>query len=200
MLLWAWKDLVRPGLTGPRPNKARCLYLPRFDARAFPVPRSERGYGVQVYQVSGRWRQVLLSSPLPFAEMLPRPENRVTLDPVRRDAWGIPVLRIDCAYDEAQLALVPDQTQALRELAELAEIEVIRLDEKPRPPGTAVHECGTARMGSDPANSVLDSNNQCWDARGLYVTDASCFPSQGTQNPTLTILALTARACQSRDR
>ena len=50
-------------------------------------------------------------------------------------------------------------------------------------------------MGKDPASSVLDSNNQCWDARGLYVTDASCFPSQGTQNPTLTVLALTARAC-----
>jgi choline dehydrogenase-like flavoprotein len=175
-------------------EQGRCLYLPRFDARAFPVPGAERGYGVQVYQVPiGGGRCYFLASS--FAEMLPRPENRVTLDPVRRDAWGIPVLRIDCSYDAAQLALVRDQTQALRELAALAEVEVIRLDEKPRPPGTAVHECGTARMGNDPANSVLDSNNQCWDARGLYVTDASCFPSQGTQNPTLTILALTARAC-----
>jgi choline dehydrogenase-like flavoprotein len=58
-----------------------------------------------------------------------------------------------------------------------------------------VHECGTARMGNDPANSVLDPHNQCWDAQGLYVTDGACFSSQGNQNPTLTILALTARAC-----
>ena len=124
-------------------------------------------------------RRAILFCRLSFAEMLPRPENRVTLDPDRRDAWGIPILRIDCAYGEAELARVRDQTQALRELAELAEVELIKLDEEPRPPGSAFHECGTARMGTDPANSVLDANNQCWDARGLYVTDAACFPSQG---------------------
>jgi choline dehydrogenase-like flavoprotein len=84
---------------------------------------------------------------------------------------------------------------ALRELAEVAGVTLTQIDEAPRPPGSASHECGTARMGSDPANSVLDPNNECWEARGLYATDAACFPSQGTQNPVLTILALTARAC-----
>jgi choline dehydrogenase-like flavoprotein len=58
-----------------------------------------------------------------------------------------------------------------------------------------LHECGTARMGQDPATSVLDPYNQCWDARGLYVTDSASFPSQAAQNPTLTLMALTARAC-----
>jgi choline dehydrogenase-like flavoprotein len=75
---------------------------------------------------------------------------------------------------------------------------VTKIDEVPPPPGSASHECGTARMGSNPENSVLDPYNQCWDARGLYVTDGACFLSQGSQNPTLTILALTARACESR--
>jgi choline dehydrogenase-like flavoprotein len=178
----------------PIPEQGQCLYLPRFDARRISMPNPGRGYGMQVYQVpAGGARSYFLA--VTFAEMLPRPENRVTLLASRRDAWGIPVLHIDCAHDEAQLALARDQTQALRELAELAEIQITKLDEKPRVPGSAVHECGTARMGHDPESSVLDSNNQCWDARGLYVTDASCFPSQGTQNPTLTILALTARAC-----
>jgi choline dehydrogenase-like flavoprotein len=178
----------------PTPEPGRCLYLPRFDARASPVPGPARGYGVQIYQFQvGGGRSYFCA--FSFAEMLPRPENRVTLDPDRRDAWGIPVLNIDCAYDEAQLALVAEQTQSVRELAELANVEITKLEEVPRPPGSAVHECGTARMGNDPASSVLDSNNQCWDARGLYLTDAACFPSQGTQNPTLTILALTARAC-----
>ncbi len=175
-------------------DEGRCIYLPRFDARESDVPKPGRGYGVQVYQfpVGG---EKLYFAAYSFAEMLPRLENRVTLDPDRRDAWGIPVLHIDCAYGEREVARVPAQVNALRELAEVAGVSLTRADEEARSPGSAIHECGTARMGNDPASSVLDADNQCWDARGLYVTDAACFPSQGSQNPTLTILALTARAC-----
>ena len=63
------------------------------------------------------------------------------------------------------------------------------------PPGTAFHEVGTARMGNDPKTSVLNRFNQSWDVPNLFITDGSCFPSQGCQNPTLTIMALTVRAC-----
>jgi choline dehydrogenase-like flavoprotein len=87
------------------------------------------------------------------------------------------------------------QAEAIRDIAATAGITLSRLNHRPAPPGSEIHECGTARMGSDPADSVLDPHNQCWEAQGLYVTDGACFPSQGTQNPTLTILALTARAC-----
>jgi choline dehydrogenase-like flavoprotein len=181
--------------SGPPPEPGRCLYLPRFDARESAAPDAGRGYGVQVYQIPvGGARSYFVAAS--FSEMLPRWENRVTLDSNRRDAWGIPILRIDCAYSDADLARARDQSQAMRELAELTDVAHIRIDEVPGPPGSAFHECGTARMGTDPGNSVLDVNNQCWDARGLYVTDGACFPSQGSQNPTLTILALTARACQ----
>jgi choline dehydrogenase-like flavoprotein len=178
----------------PDPGSGRCLFLPRFDARTLVTPNPRRGFGVQVYQFragAGRSHFIAFS----FAEMLPRRENRVTIDPKRRDAWGIPVLRIDCAYNEVELARAGEQTKALRELAELAEVDLTKIDETPASPGSAYHECGTARMGTDPSNSVVDPNNECWDARGLYVTDGACFPSQGIQNPTLTILALTARAC-----
>jgi choline dehydrogenase-like flavoprotein len=130
-----------------------------------------------------------------FAEMLPRPDNQVTLDPGRRDAWGIPVLRIDCAFSDAELARAREQTAVLRQLVELVGVKITRLDELPEPPGSCIHEAGTARMGLSPSDSVLDPHNQCWEANGLYVTDGACFPSIGTQNPTLTILALTARAC-----
>jgi len=149
---------------------------------------------VQVYEfpVGGSQSYFIAGS---FAEMLPRRENRITLEPGILDAWGIPVLCIDCAHSEVEFDNARDQTRALRELAELAGVTLTRIDEVPSPPGSAYHECGTARMGTDPANSVLDANNQCWDARGLYVTDGACFPPQGYQNPTLTILALTARAC-----
>ena len=130
-----------------------------------------------------------------FAEMLPQPENRVTLDPGHRDAWGIPVLRIDCAHSNKELTRAHEQIAMLRELAELAGVTLDQIDATAQPPGIAVHESGTARMGRSSESSVLDRHNQCWEAQGLYVTDGACFPSQGSQNPTLTILALTARAC-----
>jgi choline dehydrogenase-like flavoprotein len=176
------------------PQEGRCLYLPRFDAREAAAPMPARGHGVQVYQFMVGETQSYFAA-FSFAEMLPRAVNRVTLDAHQRDAWGIPTLRIDCSYGEQELARVPDQVRSLSEIAEIAGVTLTNADQFARPPGSAIHECGTARMGSDPASSVLDPNNQCWDARGLYVTDASCFPSQGAQNPTLTILALTARAC-----
>ena len=88
-----------------------------------------------------------------------------------------------------------EQIAALRDLAELAGVTLTGISKTPEPPGFANHETGTARMGSEPASSVLDPHNQCWEAQGLYLTDGACFPSQGSQNPTLTILALTARAC-----
>jgi choline dehydrogenase-like flavoprotein len=171
----------------------RCLYLPRFDLRAGGEDGG-RGYGVQIY----RWslgRGVSYFNAVSFAEMTPRAANRVTLDPKRRDAWGAPVLRIACRHSEAELALARDQSAALAELGAILGVRWRALADTAAPPGTAIHECGTARMGDSPDSSVLDPDNQCWDAEGLYVTDAASFPSQGAQNPTLTILALTARAC-----
>jgi choline dehydrogenase-like flavoprotein len=127
--------------------------------------------------------------------MTARLENRVTLDPKRRDAWNIPILRIECGYNHSELVRAREQAIALRELAETARVRFTFIGEVPEPPGSAIHECGTARMGTDPSNSVLDPYNQCWEARGLYLTDGASFPSLGAHNPTLTILALTARAC-----
>ena len=179
---------------GAASQQANCLYLPRFDARELPKPLPGRGFGVQLYQTPARGGRSYFNV-ASFAEMLPRPQNRVTLDPERRDAWGIPVLRIDCAHGDGELMRAREQIAALRELAKVVGVTLTEIDEGPGPPGIAIHECGTARMGSDPASSVLDPHNQCWEAQGLYVTDGACFPSQGSQNPTLTILALTARAC-----
>jgi choline dehydrogenase-like flavoprotein len=185
-----------PGLRGrsASPEEGRCIYLPRFDKRDSAEPVHGRGFGVQLYQSQVGGDRSYFTA-VSFGEMLPSSDNGVTLDLKRRDAWGIPILKIDCAYSDSELRRAEDQLLALRELARLADVKVTRIDEVPQPPGAAVHECGTARMGTDPGNSVLDPYNECWEARGLYVTDGSCFPSQGNQNPTLTILALTARAC-----
>jgi choline dehydrogenase-like flavoprotein len=177
-------------------TQGRGLYLPRFDARELPAPPPGRGFGAHIYQyrwMAGGDRSYFEANS--NAEMLPRPENRVTLDPDQRDAWGIPVLRIDCAHSDDELARARDQIAALRELAEIAGVTLTKIDDAPQVPGLGLHECGAARMGADPATSVLDRHNQCWEAAGLYVTDAAAFPSQPAQNPTLSILALTARAC-----
>ncbi len=189
------------GSGGPLPDEpvdaepGRCVYLPRFDLRDGAREAAGRGYGVQLY----RWstgRGSSYANAVSFAEMTPRADNRVVLDPRRRDAWGQRVLRIACRHNDAEIAMAADQSAGLRAIGEALDIRYVRLDERPAPPGTAIHECGTARMGTSPDTAVLDPYNQCWDAQGLYVTDASAFPSQGAQNPTLTILALTARACR----
>jgi choline dehydrogenase-like flavoprotein len=183
-----------PGLAPTRLEYGRCLYLPRFDARECGEPKPGRGFGVQIYQIDiGQGRSLFHASA--FAEMLPRPENRITLNRDRIDRWGVSALHIDCSHGDKDLRLAADQNKALRELAEVAGVSLREIGSAPSPPGTAFHECGTARMGQDPTTSVLDPYNQCWDARGLYVTDSASFPSLGAQNPTLTVMALTARAC-----
>jgi len=193
--VFVWAEGTGGALAGePEPlAPGRCVYLPRFDLR-LGRESGNRGFGVQIYRWSlnsGRsyFRGVSLG------EMTPRAENHVMLDFDRKDAWGLPVLRISCRHNETELERAKDQSAALREVGDELGVQFHRLVETPAPPGTAIHECGTARMGDSPDHSVLDSDNQCWDAKGVYVTDASAFPSQGVQNPTLTILALTARAC-----
>lgn len=170
----------------------RCLYLPRFDLRDGEAS-GERGFGVQLYRSSAGERCWFTA--VAFCEVPPRAENGVVLDTARRDAWGNSTLNVDFQYSEAEHLLAGKMAAALEELAEVLGATLHTLVKTPATPGTSVHECGTARMGADPASSVLDGNNMVWDAPGLYVTDGASFPSQGAQNPTLTIMALTARAC-----
>jgi choline dehydrogenase-like flavoprotein len=129
-----------------------------------------------------------------FGEVLPMFDNHVTLSPDKRDMWDSAALRIHCAYGSNEHAMADDQREALREIADAAGLDVWWRSDRLRPPGTSVHEMGTARMGKSPRTSVLDAHNRSWDVPNLYVTDGSCFVSSGCQNPTLTIMALSARA------
>ncbi|RYG38208.1 MAG: GMC family oxidoreductase [Burkholderiales bacterium] len=173
-------------------ESGRCIYLTRFD-RSVGDKAGARGFGVQLYATpagSTSWFTAVA-----FAEVSPRATNHVTLDPARKNAWGDPTLRIDFQYSADEIEQSRVMVTALRELAEATGAKLDRFNEKPAVPGTSIHECGTARMGAGAAESVLDPHNECWDLPGLFVTDGSSFPSQGAQNPTLTIMALTARAC-----
>lgn len=173
----------------------RCVYLPRFEARNDIAVGEGRGFGMRIYRSPGPPGTSYFTA-IADAEMLPRSENRVTLSD-RTDAWDMPVLRIAATHSPGEQALAQDQTAALRELAELLDVKINNISSGSGTPGSAIHECGTARMGQDPSSSVLDPFNQCWDAPGLFVIDGAAFPSEGIQNPTLTIMALTARACDA---
>ena len=107
------------------------------------------------------------------------------------------VLSIDTQWGEPERVLAGSISNALDELFEGIGAKVLVRPAGPANPGTSVHECGGARIGNDSATSVLTPQSECWAMPGLYVTDGAALPSQGTQNPTLTIMALTARACQT---
>jgi choline dehydrogenase-like flavoprotein len=160
---------------------------------------------MQVMPPEGGLRQRLLNRgrlPEPtfwmraFGEVLPSSENRVSLDPEVTDAWGIPVLHVECAYGENERRMIADAIACMREMVEATGLVVEAAHEELSPPGLSTHEMGTARMGEDPGTSVLDPRNRCWEVDNLYLTDGASFPSSGYQNPTLTIMALTGRACE----
>jgi choline dehydrogenase-like flavoprotein len=131
-----------------------------------------------------------------FGEMLPHYDNYVEIDREgRKDACGIPVLRIDCRHQENEIAMAEDMVSGGLELLQAAGATVTDVKGVPWEPGLAIHEAGTCRMGDDPRTSVLNRFNQCHDVPNVFVTDGSSFPSIGVQNPALTIMALTLRAC-----
>jgi choline dehydrogenase-like flavoprotein len=129
-----------------------------------------------------------------FGEMLPNHNNTVTLDTQKKDKWGLPVLKIDCAIGENERLMRKDMASDMAEMLERCGVKNVSTFDNEYFPGMGIHEMGTARMGRDPKSSVLNSHNQVWDAPNVFVTDGSCMASTACQNPSLTYMALTARA------
>ena len=129
-----------------------------------------------------------------FGEMLPHHDNRISIDHSRKDKWGMPVLAIDCELHENEHNMRKDMATDMAETLEAAGVRNVRTYDPGYAPGMGIHEMGTARMGRDPRTSVLNPFNQVWDAPNVFVTDGSCMTSAANQNPSLTYMALTARA------
>ena len=129
-----------------------------------------------------------------FGEMLPNHENKVSLDPEKKDKWGLPVLKIDCATGENERLMRIDMANDMAEMLTACGVKDVATLDDEYFPGMGIHEMGTARMGTKPTNSVLNRYNQVWDAPNVFVTDGSCMASTACQNPSLTYMALTARA------
>ncbi|HKA60606.1 MAG TPA: GMC oxidoreductase, partial [Gemmatimonadales bacterium] len=129
-----------------------------------------------------------------FGEMLPNHANRITLDKEKKDKWGLPVLAIDCATAQNEQLMRKDMMNDMAEMLEASGVKQVRTYDNGYWPGMGIHEMGTARMGGDPKKSVLNAHNQVWDAPNVFVTDGACMVSSSCVNPSLTYMALTARA------
>lgn len=132
-----------------------------------------------------------------YGESLARDDNFVSIDPNLKDAWGIPALRISMAHGSNERALMEDAAITGAEMLEASGAKNIRINSSLATPGMCIHELGTARMGNDRKKSVVSASNQLHDVSNVMVMDGSCFVSSGCQNPTLTMMAITVRACDN---
>ena len=130
-----------------------------------------------------------------FGESLARFDNFCEIDPSLKDAWGIPALRISMAHGKNEADMMQDAAVSAAEMLEAAGARNIRITTGTEMPGMAIHEVGTARMGTDSKKSVLTPFCQSHDVSNVVVADGSCFVSSACQNPTLTMMALAVRAC-----
>lgn len=197
---------------GRRPNG---IYIPRFRNVGGDTNQKNflRGYGYQggagrggwqgtVAELShgpdfqkaivapGEWRMGLLA----FGECLPYYENKMTLDYEKTDKWGLPTVTFDAEFRENEMEMRKDMKQQAVEMLEGAGFLEVETFDNIGGIGLGIHEMGTARMGRNPKTSVLNGNNQVHAAKNVYVTDGAAMTSSGCQNPSLTYMALTARA------
>jgi len=195
-------------------RRANGFYITRFanlygDKRDFL-----RGYGYQGSASRDRWSRDVaelnvgadfkeaLTGPgawhigaTGFGEILPYHENKISLDKNVKDKWGLPVLAMDAELKENELKMRKDIIKEIVAMFEAAGVKNITTwDSKVYAIGQGIHEMGTARMGKDPKTSVLNEHNQIWDAKNVFVTDGASMTSSACQNPSLTYMALTARA------
>jgi choline dehydrogenase-like flavoprotein len=196
-------------------RRANGIYIPRFQNIPEDTKKRDyiRGYGYQGGASRENWKREVaeltigadlkneLTEPGPwtigitaFGETLPYHENKISLDKSKKDKWGLPVLAIDAEIKDNEQKMRKDMMQEAKEMLEAAGIKDVYTYDNGYAMGMGIHEMGTARMGRDPKTSVLNGNNQVWDAKNVFVTDGACMTSAACQNPSLTYMALTARA------
>jgi choline dehydrogenase-like flavoprotein len=197
---------------GSRPTG---IYIPRFrnvydDKRDYlrgfgyqgGAGRGRKGsYNVPEYTLGADLKNAMLEMEddwginfLAFGEMLPHHDNKISLDKTVKDKWGLPVLNFDVEMKENELKMRKDMMNDAKEMLEAAGVKNVQTYDSGYTVGMGIHEMGTARMGRDAKTSVLNGNNQVWDALNVFVTDGACMTSASCVNPSLTYMALTARA------
>jgi len=194
-------------------RRANGFYIPRYVNLGTDKRNFLRGYGYQGSASRQGWSQDVaemnigaefkeaLTEPgnwsigaTGFGEILPYHDNMISLNHEVKDKWGLPVLTMDAGLKENELDMRKDIVKDLVEMFDNAGVKNITTWDKNYAIGQGIHEMGAARMGRDPRTSVLNSHNQVWDAPNVFVTDGACMVSSGCQNPSLSYMALTARA------
>ena len=191
------------------------LYVPRFVNIASDTKKRDyvRGFGYQgsgsrgrwsgeiaEMQVGGAWKDAMCEPGnwgvgfTAFGEILPYHENKISLNKNVKDKWGLPVLDMDMEIKDNEQKMRKDMTEEMKEMLEKIGVKDVNTYDSGYNFGMGIHEMGTARMGRDPKTSVLNGNNQVWDALNVFVTDGAAMTSAGCVNPSLTYMALTARA------
>ncbi len=198
-------------------RKPAGIYMPRFRNLNNETSANEyiRGWG---YQASGGrkiWDSTGLETPgfgknfkekllKPgpwtlwiggWGETLPYYDNRISFDQFKKDQWGFPIVHIHFKYGANEKAMTKDIQASAVEMLEKSGFNDIHAFDYNKPGGSAIHEMGTVRMGHDPKTSVLNEFNQIHEVKNVFITDGSCMTSSAWQNPSLTYMALTARAC-----
>ncbi len=193
---------------GRRPNP---LYIPRFKNITEPSPDFIRGYHMgitthrsrpePVAQIGADFKEAL-TEPGPwkvnlnaYGECLPYMDNRLTLNHNKKDPWGRPMVTIDCSFRENEKAMNNDMVITGKEMLETLGYKDVQSNSIMSFPGNANHEMGTVRMGRTAKTSVLNAFNQMHEVKNVFVTDGSCMASSSCLNPSITYMALTARAC-----
>ncbi len=191
------------------------LYVPRFVNIPSDTKQRDyvRGFGYQGSAGRGRWSGEIAEMAVggewkdalcepgnwtagftAFGEILPYHENRIFLDKEVKDKWGLPVLAMDMELRDNELKMRKDMAEEMKDMLEAIGLKDVSTYDGGYNFGMGIHEMGTARMGLDPKTSVLNKHNQVWDATNVYVTDGAAMTSAGCVNPSLTYMALTARA------
>jgi choline dehydrogenase-like flavoprotein len=200
-----------------RGNRPNGIYVPRFRNLNKETARKDyvRGFGYQGSASRVDWTRDIkelsvfgaklkadLIAPGPWrfgigswGECLPYHENRMYLDRNKRDQWGNPTVTFDCEWKENELTMRKDMKAAAVEMLEAAGLKNVTPFDDGSAPGLCIHEMGTARMGRDPKTSVLNGWNQVHASPNVFMTDGACMTSASCVNPSLTYMALTARAC-----
>jgi len=129
-----------------------------------------------------------------FGELLPYHDNKITLDKNKKDKWELPILSMDAELKDNEKKMRKAIVEEAKAMFESAGIKKVNTWDGGHEIGDGIHEMGTARMGKDQKTSVLNEHNQVWDAKNVFVTDGACMTSSACQNPSLTYMALTARA------
>ncbi len=192
------------------------IYVPRFQNLNNETENVDfvRGYGIQGKGERENWQakatvgigvdlKEQLSTPGEWkialggrGETLPNYDNKIYLDDENKDQWGLPLVKVDFEYGPNELAMMDHMTKSSEEMLSKAGFKNVGSYRTSPAPGSAVHEMGTARMGNNPKTSVLNKHNQMHDVKNVFITDGSFMTSSGSQNPSLTYMAVTARACQ----